>query len=332
MILVLSTDMYEQGTDPVVEWLVRSGCSFLRLSMRDLALGRADLVLDIVRGSVILNGIDLCSAVNVIWYRRLEERPVLESREDRFRRMVGMDADLKAEAMDVIEYLFYALRDKQWLPDYRAVRLNKLVTLNKAARHGIRVPDTKILTRRFRLREYHQQIGSGVITKPVHRNVVYREADHAYVAFTHRMQCEDIEYMPDSFFASLYQEFIEAEFEVRVFYLDGRFEALALLPDERNGRSVDVKRDRMAGKVKHERFLLTEQESSRLCRFLQDIGLNICTLDLLWKEGGITLLDVNPLGQYLFESQVGNTYLEKQIADWLINTDKGIKKNRYAYT
>lgn len=324
--------MYEQGTDPVVEWLVRSGCTFLRLSMRDLALGRADVVLDVSGGSVMLNGIDLCSEVNVIWYRRLEERPLMESREERFRRMVGMDADLKAEAMDVVEYLFYALRNKIWLPDFRAVKLNKLVALNKAVEHGIRVPDTKVFTRRFRLREYYNQLTSGVVTKPIHRNVVYRQADHAFVAFTHKVRREDIDFMPDSFFASLYQEFIEAEFEVRVFYLDGRFEALALLPAKGTGRSVDVKRDRMAGSVRHERFLLGELESSMLSQLLRDLGLNICTMDLLWKDGEITLLDVNPLGQYLFESQVGNTYLEKQIADWLINTDKGHKTNRYAYT
>ncbi|WP_134087774.1 RimK family alpha-L-glutamate ligase [Olivibacter sp. XZL3] len=332
MILLLCTDMYEQGTDPVVGWLAKSKSKVMRLCLKDLVAGRADLEINVHKQRVYLNGIDLCEEVNVVWFRGLEERHREANPEDQFRKMVGLDKTLNDEAMDVVEYLFYALRHKTWLPHYGAVKLNKLIALEVAAKHGLRIPETRILTRKKKVLESYNLWQNGMITKPIHRNVLYRENENAYISFTHRLDHEDLQVLPSRFFASLYQEFLDAEFEIRVFYLNGKFEALALMLAPSQGRAIDSKLDRIAGKMRHERFVLNEKESSMLISFLTELGLNICTMDMMWKDGEIVLLDVNPLGQYLFESQISNTYLEKDIAEWLISIDRGMKNNRYAFS
>src|SRR3546814_18191858 len=71
MILVLSSDMYEQGTDPVVDWLAYYGAPFLRLSMGQLIYGKTGVVVDVDKESLLVNNVNIREEVNVVWFSRM---------------------------------------------------------------------------------------------------------------------------------------------------------------------------------------------------------------------------------------------------------------------
>ena len=322
MILVLSTDYYEQGTDPVVAYLARENIPFIRLSVQDLVGGRPRLWVDVQQGAIWIDGIELTRVVHVVWYRRL-------SNGKHFNAHIGEpDAildGLQDEVKEILDFIFYLLRDKLWLPNYAATHLNKLTLLHKATEHDVLTPDARLFTRREDLQDFFLT-HSSVITKPVSHNVFYISENQMYVSFSKQLSEEEISFLAKDFHTSLFQRFIIAEHELRVFYLDGEFYTVAAIPQ--NGESMfdDIKIARMEKKVRYQSFMLPSDEQKRLGSLMRTMDINICTMDILYSKSMYYLIDVNPFGQYLFESQLGNLHLEKRIADWLIKKDKALVK------
>src|SRR3546814_8037420 len=63
--------MYEQGTDPVVDWLAYYGAPFLRLSMGQLIYGKTGVVVDVDKESLLVNNVNIREEVNVVWFSRM---------------------------------------------------------------------------------------------------------------------------------------------------------------------------------------------------------------------------------------------------------------------
>src|SRR3546814_17263306 len=93
---------------------------------------------------------------------------------------------------------------------------------------------------------------------------------------------------------------------------------LAMLPSKADERQADIKHTRLTQPLHYHSFRLTGEEKESLQQLMQDLHLNICTIDLLKKGYKLVLVDVNPVEKYLFEYQKGNRFREKAIAEWLI--------------
>ncbi|MBR8714136.1 hypothetical protein [Porphyromonas levii] len=71
MILIISNKKYEQGTDPVVEWLHYYKHPFLKLYAEDISSGHHSLSVDSTTGDVLISGINLTKDVNVVFLEEL---------------------------------------------------------------------------------------------------------------------------------------------------------------------------------------------------------------------------------------------------------------------
>ncbi len=72
MILVLSFDHYEQGTDPVIDWLLYHDANFVKITIQDLIRKDTAFKIDINRGRIFVEGQDITDEIKVVWYRRFE--------------------------------------------------------------------------------------------------------------------------------------------------------------------------------------------------------------------------------------------------------------------
>ena len=66
MILVLSIDKYEQGTDPVIDWLIYKKANFVKVTIQDLISTITDFSIDVNLGRIFLNGVDITDEIKVI--------------------------------------------------------------------------------------------------------------------------------------------------------------------------------------------------------------------------------------------------------------------------
>jgi hypothetical protein len=326
MILILSHQHYEQGTDPVVEWLLAGGADFRKLSSADLASPACHWNIDVEHGDVELDGRSLRDEVSVVWYRRFQDAaPLLP--ELAGPHAPQLRAEVRRETATLAQYLFQVLRHKVWLPEQQARTQanNKLHLLPLAHQCGLRVPASKVTNTRAVATQFYLAHGGAVVSKPLDFCGYYVQDDAAYTAYTVRFDAEKLKALPARFFPLLLQEAIRPRYELRVFYLDGACYATAILGNYEAAPAgfADVKLLFGSQQTHMVPYDLPESLRLRLVAFMQLAGLNTGSIDLIRADNGdYVFLEVNPIGQYLEPSNRCQFHLEEKIARWLMRHDQ----------
>jgi hypothetical protein len=325
MILILSHQQYEQGTDPVVEWLLAHGADFRKLGSGDLASPDHRWNIDVDRGDVLLDGRSLRDEVSVVWYRRFHEPAPVRPSAGRYGAQ--LQAETSRETNTLAQYLFWVLRDKSWLPSQpsQAQASNKLFMLHLARECGLRVPHSKVTNTKDVATQFYQAHRGEVVSKPLDFCGYYHDEAAAYTAFTVRFDAGKLAALPPQFFPLLLQESIRPRYELRVFYLDGECYATAILGNYQSSPAgfADVKLLFSDPQTHMVEYRLPEATRQSLVAFMQQAGLNTGSIDLIRAESGeYVFLEVNPIGQYLEPSSRCHFYLEEKIARWLMHQDQ----------
>ncbi|GGF03799.1 hypothetical protein [Hymenobacter cavernae] len=320
MILVLSYDAYEQGTDPVISWLLHYEVPFVKVSLHDLINHRASYHIDLKNRDVVINGLSVRDTITTIWHRRfLGAGRTLSFPVGSHAEQLGFE--IRTELQDLVSYLELLFRDKTWLTAFHQIKINKLELLDVASQCGLRVPHTQIINNRHDLLAFYLLLDGQLISKPIAdvRGSYCHDDGSTYVLLTTTIDAARIAALPEHFFPSLFQEKVAVEFEIRVFYLDGRFFPTAMLLSGPE-RHIDKKLDSASERVHYVPYQLPPEIEEQLTRLMHSIGLNTGSIDLLKTLGGeYVFIEVNPVGQYLAESVFCHYALDKEIAEWLIN-------------
>lgn len=316
MILILTYDAYEQGTDPVVDWLLEANVPFVRVTATDLVRRRIRYQIDVDRQDVYLDGQSVKESVRVVWYRRfLGEMPDVGRAAGPHRAQ--LQAEVSTEIRHLFEYLCFILKDRPWLPAPGKTQLNKLEVLNHAQASGLNVPVTRVINNRRDLEELYRRSPNGLITKLIADvRKPYVQAETTYVAVTQVVDAERIEPMSEYFFPTLFQEKVPAQYEVRIFYLDGDCYATAIRSSE--PEHVDRKLNG-SQKTHYLPYRLPDALTGQIRELMRRLDLNTGCIDLMRRpDGAYVFLEVNPVGQYLAESEHCRYQLDRKIANWLI--------------
>ncbi len=327
MILLLGSSGFEQGTDPVIDWLLQYQADFVKLTVADIAKGH--LQVDLQNREAYFKGIPLVAKTNTIWYRHfLNGLSRIKVEVKRFRQQ--LNKDLQAEVKGTIEVLAYLLKDKTWVPGpITSIHPNKLEVLLKAQTADLQIPSSIISSSREEAIEFckaspYQTITTKQISDEG-RNY-YQDGDYAYYTLTKKLTIQELEACSSNFFPSLLQTYVYPDYEVRSFYLDGQFYSTAIVNNKQTAYS--------------DRKLINDEDSTHFLpyqlpnaiqmatrKLMEELDLRAGCLDFIRdRSGAYYFLEVNPIGQYLLESRNCNYYLEKKIAEYLISTDNAPSK------
>lgn len=311
ILIVSSSHSYDQGTEAVIEWLNHYKAKFLRISLEDIYNGRHDIDIRTEDESIICDGINISQDVNVILFRK-KEILGLNSNHNLLER------DIFNEKTAIIDYIFHALRNKTWLPNYSNTKENKLIQLDLARRNNLLVPKTLITNRKDKVRKFKKEC-SKIINKPIFYCSYYIKGNQAYTANTIDFDDLKIEELPESFPLSLFQEAIIGDSELRCFYIDD--EIFTTVTYHNTSRHIDVKLNNGKMDTNYVEYILSEKDRESISNLMKELGLNTGSIDLIKKDKLLYFLEVNPVGQFLFESRTLNFEIDKKIAEWLINND-----------
>jgi hypothetical protein len=318
MILILSyTTIYEQGTDPVLDWLIHHRVKFMRLSVYDIITRKIDYQVDVENKDIIINGISVRNNISVIWNRRLwgEHRAIYSGLTGQLKE------EVETEVVDFIYYLSYLLSDKKWLTPFNRREVNKLEMLNLAAQCGLNTPRTVVVNNKQSLWDFFYACDRRVITKPISDcREGYNHEGFTYVVFTTSIDEEKIQGLPDRFFPTLFQEKVTIDFEIRVFFLGGQFSATAIINTAT--KSVDRKLDNQESTTHFVPYQLPKAVEDNITALMKMLDLDIGSLDIIKTTSNqYYFLEVNPVGQYLSESEKCNFNIDYQIANWLLEKE-----------
>jgi glutathione synthase/RimK-type ligase-like ATP-grasp enzyme len=319
MILILTNDKYEQGTEPVIDWLLYYGADFMRLTPNDLLLHGRSILLDIGHNKIQINDRDLLQTTNVVFYRRFTAQPETEGLTDKNQRQLM--AETSNEGQDVFRYLFYALRGKKWVPGFNCAELfsNKPIACSLAQDCGLAIPATWIANDKA---VFKQMPADALITKPMDYCGYFNRGDMVYTAYTTPLTQAISTTLPDHFFPALFQQKVARAYEVRVFYLDGACYATAVMNPGCNHHHADIKLLYGSGGTHFIPYQLPGRIKTKIRKLMRIAGLSTASIDFIRDvDGQYYFIDLNPVGQYLAPSEKCNYYLEEQLAKYLIKAD-----------
>ena len=327
MILILSQAECETSTEEVMDWLERLGTSYIRLNGEDLD-GGAVIRVEISGKETDLrlvtedNELQLTKA-RAVWYRRWlsdrrHDRATLLTSRVGERLHFDIKRHLTLESRRLSSFLFARFADLPWLSDPESSQLDKLRALELAAEAGLTTPATLVTSERRQVQQFAKAHGT-LITKPISEAQIFLDEEWVHFMYTSVLDRAAVDELPEHFVPSLFQEKVEKKFELRVFYLDGDCNAMAIFSQLDSQTQADFRRYNHTRPNRNVPYRLSPVTVGCIQRLMARLRLETGSLDLIrTPEGRDVFLEINPIGQFGMVSKPCNYQLERKIAEALI--------------
>jgi ATP-GRASP peptide maturase of grasp-with-spasm system len=328
--IVIFSNSFEPSTNAVIEWLMYFKKPFIRINPDDgtmtslklshqrLAKGtnQTDFQFNYKQFTVSLKDVE------AYWFRRGDIPPykrqfnLANAFKKRFQKLFY--GQLTEEMGALNDYLFHLFRKvPRRLGDPKYACVNKMIVLDIAAGLGLATPNSYIVSKKKHVESIMNDDGKAVVTKPI-VGLMLQGTSERYFCYTEELTPQQLSDIPDELFPSLLQEKIEKIFEVRSFYLDGRFYSMAIFSQVDKQTQVDFRKYNTETPNRTVPFNIPPEIEEKLTRLMKELNLETGSIDLIvTPEKEYVFLEVNPVGQFGMVSNPCNYHLEKTIAEYL---------------
>jgi len=359
MILILGQSSLDFPTEYVHDWLKYFKVECKRINGSDLISHfNFSLSLDFSSKSLHWNSLSFdVSNISAVWIRRwmnfeyfkkidLSGKIVTDIAQQLHVTDIsckGMEASISMLAILTLEvneqlerefralshYFFELLKGKPTLglSYYSGKDPSKATQLLLAQEAGLVVPATIITDSRERLKGFLEK-NSKVICKNLSEIGFFHFFNSSSATYTTLLSEDEIEKLPEKFYPSLFQEAIDKEFEIRVFFLDETLYSMAIFSANDKKTEIDFRRYNYSKPNRMVPMLLPASIEQKIREFMHKAKLTTGSLDLIYStKGEYVFLEVNPGGQFSMVSYPCNYYLEKKVAQHLIKLSQDETRN-----
>ncbi len=209
---------------------------------------------------------------------------------------------LEAELSPVLEHLdnlFGAA--KVCINKYDDNKTSKIRNLLLAKAAGLVVPETLITNDPAELNCFLNRFQK-VITKPFTQNSFsFRISNYnVHISSTTAIMTPIVEHQEsEKMLPSLFQQYVEKRYELRIFYLNGEFYAMAIFSQADKRTRLDFRNYNHTSPNRCAPFQLPACIEAKLHSFMVSAELNCGSIDMICSPNGeYVFLEVNPVGQY----------------------------------
>jgi len=329
MIIIQSED-YDLSTNDIVEWLNSFGVKYKRINVEERSTklifiefsssGECEIILEIHGEKVNIK--DVIS----YWHRRgqflldrIELNGYLNLKEIFDDETIGyIKHNLYYERETLNTYIEERLNQVPFVirkPDAKV--LNKLSVLKKASSAGLTISSTLVTTKKELLADFLGQKKS-IITKAILDNLNSRAENENMFFYTEVVEPEYLDKIPETFYYSLFQEKIEKSYELRIFYLLGKFYSMAIFSQNDQQTSVDFRKYNDKRPNRRVPYEIPDELKIKLTILMKSLQLDTGSIDMIvTNELEYVFLEVNPVGQFGMVSKPCNYPVEREIAEFL---------------
>lgn len=320
MIIIISSDT-DSSTNDIIDWLKYYNIPFKRFSeLHAFIVKSITFNKDQINFIFEVNGeIFDFNKIKSIWYRRsrlrLKTLNYISKIDLNFDESVNRQ--LNEEKLTIHELIWDLLKSKSINNEYDN-NINKLIVLNTCSKLNIKYPKSLITTSRTELLKFKKETGD-IITKNVNQGIRLEFKDTSFMPFTTKVTEKDIKELPEFFASMFFQEMIEKSFELRIFYLKGKFYSSTIFSQNDSKTKIDFRNYNHGKPNRTPPFELPTPYKIKLNKLMFNCGLNSGSIDILVdQKGNYYFLEINPIGQFRQVSYPCNYYLEKTIAQQLM--------------
>ncbi|SDH94993.1 glutathione synthetase, ATP-grasp domain [Chryseobacterium taeanense] len=310
------TESKDQVSNEVIEYLLAAGVRFRRINS-DIFSSFSETISNTKE-----------SECEVIWHRRaFKQLNPSEIQKYPFTYKILDEQDVVNKFIEKKNYFENNIYYGGYIEESQH---NKLYDLYLAKKIGLIVPDTIITNKKSELKAFKKDYAK-IITKPIKDLIRFRNKNYIYSSpGTFLIEQEHIDFLDENFAISIFQQYIEKEIEIRIFYFDGIFFSMAIFSQNDERTKIDFRNYNYAKQNRFIPFKLENTIQKKLKELLKHKKINTCSIDLiLTPENEFVFLEINPQGQFGWVSKNCNYYIEKFIAEKLMINDEKIIKKRF---
>lgn len=314
MVLILS-ESRDMTTYYVAKWIEAFGKKvFIATEKSHTEIVRIENACVVIKIDEVLIDLDDVSA---FWFRRgnfFFDRNTAEIPH-------GVANDSRNEYSLIIEILYSKLSRKRKLGDFYQSDLNRVLVLESAKEEDLSIPDFGIFGDKKALEKFHSRY-QNILVKPIGNGPFIIEDNVLYSTYSELFSKSDIEQLPDTFHPTLFLEYVDKKYEVRIFYLNGAFFSMAILSQADTQTSIDFRKYNVGNPNRNVPYTLPSSVCEKIDRLMKKIGLETGSIDMIvTKEDEFVFLEINPIGQFLNVSHHCGYGLEMRIAKYLCGHD-----------
>ncbi|MBS1590150.1 MAG: grasp-with-spasm system ATP-grasp peptide maturase [Bacteroidetes bacterium] len=200
---------------------------------------------------------------------------------------------------------------------------NKIQNLKIAKNCGLKIPETLICTCFSSLQNFLQKYPF-VISKPI-RSGYLKTKDILIHTSTKQISIDTLKELKEkikgnSFLPSLFQQYIEKKFELRIFFFEKTFYPMAIFSQQNEKTKIDFRNYDDSRPNRCVPFKLPLSIEEKLNSFVTHINMRSGSIDIIYSiNNEYVFLEINPIGQFQWLDKGCNYYIDKKIASYLIN-------------
>lgn len=318
MVLILS-ERRDVPTYHVVKWLEKYNITVHVITEKDLInsvqITNENILLKINKEVISLND------VNSYWYRRgMLNLPYVVNQ---LLLPAEIESDLKQEKSLVEEIIHAYLFNVPSLSSYYSSDLNRVCTLYLAKKNGLQTPNFIVCNQKKDIQPFLNKYIK-IVNKPIGNGLYMNKENVQYLNYTSMLVKDDFDSLPPVFAPSLFLEYIEKKYELRVFYLDGKCYTMAIFSQSDVKTQIDFRKYSIEKPNRNEAYLLPKNIEKKIDKLMRSIRLKTGSIDIIvTPNDDFVFLEINPAGQFLNVSHICNYNLEKKIAQYLIKIANG---------
>ena len=255
--------------------------------------------------------------IKIAWFRKFG---FLKTYEDYFGNKNDLVKYLYSEFAVLRTIILDLLNDKEWLFNKNNMP-SKLKVLEVANQCELNIPETIITSTKKELKIFFDSSQNAIISKSLGEGKNLEFEGEIFPFFTQKI--ESIDTVEDKFSPSFFQKYIDKEYELRIFYIDGEFYSMVIF-SQNNPKTVnDFRNYDMENPNRYEPYELPKTIEHKLNKMMNKLGLNTGSIDMIKSiSGEYYFLEVNPSGQFGMTALPCNYPLFEATADYLISKSK----------
>jgi glutathione synthase/RimK-type ligase-like ATP-grasp enzyme len=261
------------------------------------------------------------SKVKSYWYRRGITNFNLKSKQS-----ASISNDVSYTFVEDINMVFSKIQfcnKKNSIDNYEVNEIDKLKQLITAKEVGLSIPKTLITENNNELINFMKICKNRVITKALNthrisfllsKNIKCILNLKTEVVLKRKLKYDvNLEGIP-----SLYQEYVDKIFELRIFFLRGTFYAMAVFSQSNTKTKIDYRNYDREVPNRIVPYILPVLIKKKLIRFMKVLDIVSGSIDMIYTtKGEYVFLEVNPIGQYHWLEKNCNYSISKDIASLL---------------
>lgn len=323
MILIIS-EPDDATTDSVINWLKYFNIEYLRINNTNIFefirlnidnAGNVDFVCQ--HDNIVIQ----LSNITGYWYRRgklnLKVNPIGEQKYPNLSQTTNRF--LLNEFDAITEFIYNKLHNvKMSIGNIYENNTNKIINLKIANSCGMDIPQTWILTNKSEVQNIIKEYNI-LLTKPITQGGLHYEDEAICFSGQSNLFTEEIiNNFPDTFAPTLFQEYVDKAYELRIFYLNKEIYTSAIFSQNDKMTQVDFRNYNFQNPNRTPPYKVPDNLRLSIIKFMTKKNMKTGSLDILVsKEKKYYFLEVNPIGQFHQVSHPCNYYLEKRIAKYL---------------